>query len=70
MPTIGERLDKLEVDMYKGDGKENPSITNRMALVEERLDKIAQLLGTMTKVVVGVIVIVLGQIVLRFMKLL
>lgn len=56
--------------MYSGDGKDNPSMTTRMALVEERLDKISVLLGTMSKVMVGVIVAVIAQVILRFLKLL
>jgi hypothetical protein len=67
--SIVSRVYKLETDMYHGDGKENPSMTTRMALVEDRLEKLSYILGKLTWVLVAAIFAIIGQVVLRMLKL-
>lgn len=72
--SIPQRVHKLEVDMYYGDGKENPSMTTRVASLEdcvERMEKTStetkkdnkatrrMMLGTLLTVVGSVIVAII-----------
>ena len=64
------RVSNLEIDMWHGRGKENPSVTTRLALIEDRLNRIARILDKITWITVGLIVTIMGQIILRILKLL
>lgn len=40
MATLSERVEELEIEMYRGDGKENPSVLSRLALIEEAISSL------------------------------
>jgi len=63
-------LRKLYRDMYEGEGKENPSMTVRLALVEEVLEKMSSNLNKLVYAVIGTVLAIAGQIILRFLKIL
>lgn len=69
MRTLADRVAKLEMDMYNGDGKDNPSITTRMALVEDNLNKLSSLMNKIVQAVIGLVCAVALQVVLRLLKL-
>lgn len=58
------KLTKLHIDMYEGDGKENPSMTTRMDAVE----KATATIGKLFWVVLGLAVTVLGDIISNHIK--
>jgi hypothetical protein len=61
-------LKKLLRDVYEGDGKNNPSITARLALLEEQLEKISNALTKITWLIVGTAFIVIGDLLVSHLK--
>jgi len=60
--SIYKRVGKLEQDMYFGEGRENPSMTTRMTLIED-------VVGKLIWVAAVTLAAVIGEVVLRLMKL-
>jgi hypothetical protein len=61
--NIYTRVNKLETDMYFGDGRENPSMTTRMTLVEDIIKKLTWIASI-------TLAAVIGEVVMRLMKIL
>ena len=54
MPTnLEERVDKLYMDMYIGEGKSNPPMTTRISLLEDQMEKINKNLSKITWLLAG-----------------
>ncbi len=58
-PQVRNRADKVYVDMYEGEGKDNPSVTTRL----DRLEQVAATNGRLFWAVVGAILAVVGDII-------
>jgi hypothetical protein len=56
---------RLNIDVYFGNGKESPSLTARMKLVEDCLERITGNMRTLVFMVVGVIISALVDIVVH-----
>lgn len=65
MATVESRVKKLEVDVWIGDGKENPSITTRLSLLEEIVGKIDDRLTKLGWLGISTLFAVLGEIVTK-----
>lgn len=63
-----QRVEKLYEDMYVGDGKNNPSMTNRMALVEEKVDKIESNLTWITRLMIASVIATVLEIIAQLWK--
>jgi len=68
--SMKQAVDKMYKDIYLGDGKDNPSIVTRMALIEEQQVRISANLTWLMRAVIGEVVLVAGEIFLRLLKLL
>ena len=65
--AVKRKADKIYVDMYEGNGKDNPSITTRLSMVEDKIERMSRnlnkglwllggtLLGLLAEIVKGVI---------------
>ena len=62
------KLNKLYWDMYEGDGRENPSVTARLAVLEEKVDKITGSLGSLKLWALGIIGTVLADAAVHLLK--
>ena len=49
------RLNKIYVDLYEGQGKDNPSMTSRLALLEDALEKLNSNLNRLVWLVLSVL---------------
>lgn len=56
---------KLKKDMYEGNGPNDLSITTRMALVEEKVDKIDKTLSKLFWTCFSTLVVVLGDVLFK-----
>ena len=65
MAEIAAKVGKLYIDMYVGEGAKNPSITTRMTVLEQGLDRIDRNLSKMTWLLVGSLLTTLGEFALR-----
>ena len=65
MAEIAAKVEKLYIDMYVGEGAKNPSITTRMTVLEQGLDRIDRNLSKMTWLLVGSLLTTLGEFALR-----
>lgn len=63
-----EKLEKLHLDMYFGKDKDNPSVTIRLDRLERFLEQISAIVGRLLLGVVGTMLAVAGEIVLRLLK--
>lgn len=61
-------ITKLYTDMYIGNGKGNPSITVRISLLEEGLERIDKNLNKITWLLVGVILTAIADVVIQVLK--
>jgi hypothetical protein len=68
--SMRQAVDKMYKDLYLGEGKDNPSIVTRMALIEEQQIRISANLTWLMRAVAGEVILVAGEIVLRLLKLL
>ena len=68
MTNLEERVDKLYMDMYIGEGKANPPMTTRISLLEDQMDKINKNLSKITWLVVATLLTTLGEFILRGVK--
>ena len=59
------RVDKLEKDMYFGDGPKNPSMTTRMTVVEDSVRSISANLSKMVWLLVGIFLTSVGTEIVR-----
>jgi hypothetical protein len=60
--------EKVFEDMYVGDGKENPSMTSRMNLVEEAIDRWSRDSTQIKRWLFGILASLLVNIILHFWK--
>lgn len=67
--TMKQAVDMMYKDIYLGDGKDNPSIVTRMALIEEQQIRISDNLSWLMRAVIGEVLLVAGEIILRLLKL-
>lgn len=65
---LEERVRALEVDMWKGRDKENPSMTLRMQRVEDAQDRISGNLSKLVWLMVTVLGSVLGDVLFRHVR--
>ena len=65
MRTVEEVVDEMYIDLYKGKDKNNPSITTRLALIEEILDKLSKNLNKALVLAAGALVTVIGEIIVK-----
>lgn len=70
------RIKRLETDMWYGRGRENPSITSRMAVVERDVEFVKQTLKDMVSesrqmkwILIGCAVGVAGQVILYLLHI-
>ena len=63
------KLDKLGVDVWEGEGKDNPSITARLAVLEDALDKLSANIGKLVWLVISTVLAVIADIVFHSIKL-
>lgn len=68
-----DKVEKMYTDMYVGEGKDNPSMTTRMAMVEDKVDRVEDKIDRQGKnvnkalwLVVATLLGLGGEIVLRF----
>lgn len=67
-PIDHESLDKFHkmyVDMYIGEGKDNPPMTTRMALAEDRLERMGKNLNKALWLAVSTLLALAGEIIAR-----
>lgn len=64
-PELARRVSKMYVDMYEGQGRENPPITSRLALLEESVDKINSNLSRMVWLLLSILGAAVGNIALH-----
>lgn len=62
---IAEAVNIMYKDLYVGEGKLNPSVTSRIALLEETVKSISSNLGKMVWLLVGIFVTVIGDIIVH-----
>ena len=65
MTNLEERVDKLYMDMYIGEGKSNPPMTTRLSLLEDQMEKINRNLSKITWLLVAELLAILGEIVVK-----
>lgn len=58
-PQVRDHADKVYMDMYVGEGQENPSVTTRL----DRLERVAATNGKLFWAVLGTILAVVGDII-------
>lgn len=51
---LARKVMKMYEDMYEGDGAENPSVTTRLSLLEDSVEKISSNLSKMVWLLVGI----------------
>lgn len=61
-----DKVEKMYTDMYVGEGKDNPSMTTRMAMVEDKTERLAKNLNKALWLAVSTLLGLGGEIVLRF----
>lgn len=61
-----DKVEKMYVDFYQGEGKDNPSITTRMAMVEDRTERLERNLTKALWLAVATLLTVGGELLLRF----
>lgn len=62
---LARKVSKMYVDMYEGQGRENPPITSRLALLEESVDKINSNLSKMVWLLLSILGAAVGNIALH-----
>lgn len=67
--SMKQAVDKMYKDLYLTEGRDNPSIVTRMALIEEQQIRISANLTWLMRAVIGEVLLVSGEIVLRLLKL-
>ena len=65
MTNLEERVDKLYVDMYIGEGKSNPPMTTRLSLLEDQMEKINRNLAKITWLLVATLLASIGELVMK-----
>ena len=51
---LDEKVEKIYLDLYIGEGKSNPGLMTRTTLLEDNLDKINKNLSKMVWLLVGI----------------
>jgi len=64
-----EEHQKIRRDLWEGDGKDNPSVTARLAVLEDTMEKLTENISKLVWMVVGTLVAVIGDIVFHSIKL-
>jgi hypothetical protein len=64
-PESIDKFNKMYVDMYLGEGKDNPSMTTRMAMVEDQMDRLEKNLNKALWLAVSTLLGLGGEIVVR-----
>lgn len=59
---------KIHVDLYEGRGKNDPSITSRLAMVEDCIARISTNLSKITWIVIGILGAIVTDIVSKYIK--
>ena len=67
--SMKQAVDKMYKDLYLTEGRDNPSIVTRMALIEEQQIRISANLTWLMRAVIGEVLLVSGEIVLRLLNL-
>jgi hypothetical protein len=65
MTNLEERVDKLYMDMYIGEGKSNPPMTTRLSLLEDQMEKINRNLAKITWLLVATLLSTIVELVMR-----
>ena len=65
MTNLEERVDKLYMDMYIGEGKSNPPMTTRLSLLEDQMEKINRNLAKITWLLVATLLASIGELVMK-----
>jgi hypothetical protein len=65
MTNIEERVDKLYMDMYIGEGKSNPPMTTRLSLLEDQMEKINRNLAKITWLLVAMLLTTIGELIMK-----
>ena len=65
MTNQEERVDKLYMDMYIGEGKSNPPMTTRISLLEDQMDKINRNLACITWLLVATLLAAIGDLITK-----
>jgi hypothetical protein len=65
MTNLEERVDKLYMDMYIGEGKSNPPMTTRLSLLEDQMEKINRNLAKITWLLVATLLATIGELVMK-----
>jgi hypothetical protein len=60
-----EKVHKIFADMYLGDGVKNPSITTRLAMLEDSQEKTNKNLNKAIWLVIGTALMVIGEAALK-----
>lgn len=60
-----DKVEKMYTDMYVGDGKDNPSMTTRMAMVEDKTDRVSKALTKALWLAVATLLSVAGEFLFR-----
>lgn len=55
-------------DLYTGRGKNDPSITSRLAMVEDAVARFGKNSSTIVMLLAGLVVTVIGDVVVHFIK--
>jgi hypothetical protein len=64
-PSQIDRLNKMYCDMYEGNGSQNPSMTTRMAKVEEALKDIKYYFRAIVVMLAGLVFHALWQLIVK-----
>ena len=65
MTNLEERVDKLYMDMYIGEGKSNPPMTTRLSLLEDQMEKINRNLAKITWLLVAMLLTTIGELIMK-----
>ena len=65
MTNLEERVDKLYMDMYIGEGKSNPPMTTRISLLEDQMEKINRNLARITWLLVATLLAAIGDLITK-----
>jgi hypothetical protein len=65
MTNQEERVDKLYMDMYIGEGKSNPPMTTRISLLEDQMEKINRNLARITWLLVATLLAAIGDLITK-----
>jgi hypothetical protein len=65
---LEEDVRKLHTDMYLGNGRDNPSITTRLSMVEDKIERMSKNLNKALWLVAGTLLGVIGEIVAKIWR--